>query len=93
MPLSGTGVEKRPFPHFSRLWGVIWREKAFRDQQCQFLTRNKSLSSENESNLKNHHTSSAHALTESPYSLLLSLHQTSGGVCLHSMAQALSSPT
>ena len=39
-----------------------------------------------------HHTSSAHALTESPYSLLLSLHQTSGGVCLHSMAQALSSP-
>ena len=35
---------------FSRLWGVIWRGKAFRDQQCQFLTRNKSLSSENESN-------------------------------------------
>ena len=29
---------------------VIWRVKAFRDQQCQFLTRNKSLSSENESN-------------------------------------------
>ena len=35
---------------FSRLWGVIWRGKAFLDQQCQFLTRNKSLSSENESN-------------------------------------------
>ena len=35
---------------FSRLWGVIWRGKAFRDQQCQFLTRNKSLSSENELN-------------------------------------------
>ena len=34
----------------SRIWGVIWRVKAFRDQQCQFLTRNKSLSSENESN-------------------------------------------
>ena len=40
-----------------------------------------------------HHTSSAHAVKESPFSLLLSLHQTSGGVCLHSMAQALSSPT
>ena len=37
------------FAVFSRLWGVIWRGKAFRDQQCQFLTRNKSLSSENES--------------------------------------------
>ena len=35
---------------FSRLWGVIWRGKAFREQQCQFLTRNRSLSSENESN-------------------------------------------
>ena len=34
----------------SRIWGVIWRVKALRDQQCQFLTRNKSLSSENESN-------------------------------------------
>ena len=33
-----------------RLRGVIWRGKAFREQQCQFLTRNKSLSSENESN-------------------------------------------
>ena len=38
------------FAFFSRLWGVIWRGKAFRDQQCYFLTRNKSLSSENESN-------------------------------------------
>ena len=38
------------FAVFSRLWVVIWRGKAFRDQQCQFLTRNKSLSSENESN-------------------------------------------
>ena len=35
---------------FSRLRGVFWRGKAFREQQCQFLTRNKSLSSENESN-------------------------------------------
>ena len=35
---------------FSRLWGVIWQVKAFRDQQCQFLTRDKSLSGENESN-------------------------------------------
>ena len=35
---------------FSRLRGVMWRGKAFREQQCQFLTRNKSLSSENESN-------------------------------------------
>ena len=38
------------FAVFSRLWGVIWPGKAFCDQQCQFLTRNKSLSSENESN-------------------------------------------
>ena len=38
------------FAVFSRLWGVIWRGKAFRDEQCQFLTRKKSLSSENESN-------------------------------------------
>ena len=42
--------KNRRFRSFSRLWGVIWRGKAFRDQQCQFLTRNKSLSSENESN-------------------------------------------
>ena len=49
MPVSG--VEKPPFrSFFSRLWGVIWQGKAFLDQQCQFLTRNKSLSSENESN-------------------------------------------
>ena len=49
MPVSG--VEKPPFwQFFSRLWGVIWRGKAFRDQQRQFLTTNKSLSSENESN-------------------------------------------
>ena len=26
---------------FSRLWGVIWRGKAFGDQRCQFLTRKK----------------------------------------------------
>ena len=46
-----SGVAKPPFcAVFSRLWGVIWRGKAFRDQQCQFLTTNKSLSSENESN-------------------------------------------
>ena len=38
------------FAVFSRLRGVIWRGKAFRDQQCQFLTRNKRLRSENESN-------------------------------------------
>ena len=38
------------FAVFSWLWGVIWRGKAFRDQQCQFLTRTMSLSSENESN-------------------------------------------
>ena len=34
---------------FSALGG-IWRVKAFHDQQCQFLTRKKSPSSENESN-------------------------------------------
>ena len=38
------------FAAFSRFWGVIWRVKAFHDQQWQFLTRNKSLRSENESN-------------------------------------------
>ena len=42
--------KKRRFGSFSRLRGVIWRGKAFREQQCQFLTRNKSLGSENESN-------------------------------------------
>ena len=46
-----SAVEKRPFSQFfSRLWGVIWRGRAFHGQQCQFLTRNKSLSIENESN-------------------------------------------
>ena len=44
--LSKTAV----FAVSSRIWGVIWRVQAFRDQQCQFLTRNKSLSSENEPN-------------------------------------------
>ena len=48
MPVGG--VQNSRFHSFSRLSGVIWRGKAFRDQQCQFLTRNKSLSSENESN-------------------------------------------
>ena len=42
--------KKGHFRSFSRLWGVIWRGKAFRDQQCQFLTRNKNLSGENVSN-------------------------------------------
>ena len=27
------------FRSFSRLWGIIWRGKAFHDQQCQFLTK------------------------------------------------------
>ena len=39
------------FRSFFLGFGVsFWQVKAFRDQQCQFLTRNKSLSSENESN-------------------------------------------
>ena len=38
------------FTVFLRLGGVIWRGKAFGDQQCQFLTRSRSLSSEKESN-------------------------------------------
>ena len=42
--------KNRRFAVFSRLWVVIWRGKAFLDQQCKFLTRNKTLSSENESN-------------------------------------------
>ena len=42
--------KNRRFAVFSRLWGVFWRGKAFLDQQSQFVTRNKSLSSENESN-------------------------------------------
>ena len=37
------------FEVFSRLWGVIWRGKSFLDQQCKFLTRKNSLSSEHES--------------------------------------------
>ena len=44
-----SNVKKRPSLHFSAL-SVIWRVKAFRDQQCQFLTRNKSLSGDNEWN-------------------------------------------
>ena len=44
-----SGVENRRFRSFFSALGVIWRGKAFRGQQCQFLTRNKSLSSENES--------------------------------------------
>ena len=47
--LSAMSKNGRLCSLFSTL-GVIWRGKAFRDQQCQFLTRNKSLSSENESN-------------------------------------------
>ena len=44
-------VEKMAiFAVCSRLRGVIWRGKAFREQQCQFLTGNKSFSRENESN-------------------------------------------
>ena len=34
----------------SRLLGLTWRVEALNDQQCQFLTRNKSLSNENNSN-------------------------------------------
>ena len=49
MPVSA--VEKRPFSQVFLEFGVsMWRVKAFRGQQCQFLTRNKSLSRENESN-------------------------------------------
>ena len=40
------------FAVFSRLWGVIWRGKALRDKQWQFLTRNKSLSSENDQTVR-----------------------------------------
>ena len=47
--LSAVSKNRRFRSFFSAL-GVIWRGKAFRDQQCQFLTRNKSLSIENESN-------------------------------------------
>ena len=48
--LSALSKNGRFGSFFSRLWGVIWRGRAFHDQQCQFLTRNKSLSIENESN-------------------------------------------
>ena len=42
---------KRPsLQFFSRIYGVICRVRAFCDQQWQFLTRNKSLRSENEWN-------------------------------------------
>ena len=34
----------------SRVLGLIWRVKAFNDQECQTLTRTKSLSKENNSN-------------------------------------------
>ena len=47
--LSAVSKNRRFRSFFSAL-DVIWRGKAFRDQQCHFLTRNKSLSSENESN-------------------------------------------
>ena len=47
--LSAVSKNRRFRSFFSAL-GVIWRGKAFRDQQCQFLTRNKSFSIENESN-------------------------------------------
>ena len=47
--LSAVSKNGRFRSFFSAL-GVIWQGKAFRDQQCQFLTRKKSLSSENESN-------------------------------------------
>ena len=44
-------VEIPPFSQSFLGFGVSFgEEKPFRDQQCQFLTRNKSLSSENESN-------------------------------------------
>ena len=47
--LSAVSKRRRLGSFFSAS-GVIWRGKAFLDQQCKFLTRNKSLSSENESN-------------------------------------------
>ena len=47
--LSAVSKNRRFRSFFSAL-GVIWRGKAFRDQQCQFLTRNKRLNIENESN-------------------------------------------
>ena len=47
--LSAVSKNRRFNSFFSALRCHLAR-KAFRDQQCQFLTRNKSLSSENESN-------------------------------------------
>ena len=47
--LSAVSKNRRFRSFFSAL-GCHLRGKAFRDQQCHFLTRNKSLSSENESN-------------------------------------------
>ena len=55
MPVSG--VETAVFAVFFPALGVVWRGKAFHDQQCQFIRRNKSLSCEKESNCSN--TSSA----------------------------------
>ena len=46
-----SGAEKRSFSQCFLGFGVSFgEEKAFRDQLCQFLTRNKSLSNENETN-------------------------------------------
>ena len=47
--LSAVSKNRRFRSFFSAL-GVIWRGKPFCDQQCQFLSRNKSLSSKNELN-------------------------------------------
>ena len=49
-PYLSAVSKNRRFAVLSQLWGVIWQRRAFLDQQCQFLTRNKSLSSENKSN-------------------------------------------
>ena len=43
-------LKNRRFRRFSRLWCVIWWGKAFRDQQCQFLTKKQEFERENESN-------------------------------------------
>ena len=49
--LSAVSKNRRFRSFFSALGcHYIWRGKAFRDQQCQFLTGNKSLRAENESN-------------------------------------------
>ena len=47
--LSAVSKNRRFRSFFLGFGGAIWRGKAFCDQQCQFLTGNKSLSSENES--------------------------------------------